>query len=170
MTATYRPKIRNGHISRRPVKGTFAARAGWMPKSRRPQAVWILVVIGAVIAGGFVAGLRWQLQAHYTSRAEVRLKSALSQAESEQRFLEAQQFGALTPREVERTASKRRVGVVPVALDEPSALRIPYQMAAQQVRDRERERKEKARDVSRAAAAARENRATPATLTVRPPQ
>ncbi len=168
MKASYRPKIHNGHISRRPVKGTFAARAGWMPRNRRPQAVWILVVISAVVAWGFVAGLHWQLRAHASSRAEVRLKSELSQAESEQRYLEAQQDGALTPREVERSANQHRGSVIPVLLDEASALRIPYQMAAQQARDRERERKENLRDAARIAAT--EARSAPTTLTAMPSQ
>lgn len=149
MKATYRPKIRNGHISRRPVQGTFAARAGWMPRNRKPQAVWALVAIGAVVAAGFVAGLHWQLSAHNISRAEVKLKSELSRAESEQRFLEAQHYGALTPYEIERTANRNRGSVAPVGLDEPAALRIPYQLAAQQARDRERERKEKLREAAR---------------------
>lgn len=149
MTAVYRPKIRNGNIPRRPVKGTFAARAGWMPRNRRPQMVWALMTIGAVIATGFVAGLHWQLQAHAISRAEVKLKNDLTQAESERRFLEAQQYGALTPQEIERTAIKHKGNVAPVALDQPDALRIPYQLAAQQARDRERERREKLREAAR---------------------
>ena len=118
-----------------------------MPKSRRPQAVWVLVMIGAVVAGGFVAGLHWQLSAHALSRAEVKLKNELNQAENEQRFLEAQQYGALTPQEIERTASRGKGRVAPVALDQPDALRIPYQLAAQQAR--ERERKEKLREAAR---------------------
>jgi hypothetical protein len=168
MKPTYRPKIRNGHISRRPVKGTFAARAGWMPKNRRPQAVWVLVTIGAVIAAGFVAGLHWQLSAHAISRAEVKLKNELSQAENEQRFLEAQQYGALTPQEIERTASKHKGNVAPVELDQPDALRIPYQLAAQQARDRERERREKLREATRLQNA--EQRPVTPTLTSMPAQ
>lgn len=149
MTAVYRPKIRNGHISRRPVKGTFVARPGWMPKNRRPQMVWVLMTIGAVIAAGFIAGLHWQLNAHAISRAEVKLKNDLTHAENERRFLEAQQYGALTPQEIERTASRHKGNVAPVVLDQPDALRIPYQLAAQQARDRERERKEKLREAER---------------------
>ena len=168
MKTTYRPNIRNGAISRRPVKGTFAARAGWMPRNRRPQAVWVLVVICAVIAAGFVAGLHWQLNAHALSRAEVKLKNELNQAVNEQRFLEAQQSGALTPHEIERTANKHRGSVAPVALDEPAALRIPYQLAAQQARDRERERKEKLRETMRLQNA--DPRAIPSTLTSMPAQ
>ncbi len=168
MKTTYRPKVRNGHISRRPVKGTFAARAGWMPRNRHPHSVWILVIIGALVAGGFVAGLHWQIKAHNTSREEVRLKSALSQAESEQRFLQAEQVGALAPREIERATSRSRTAIQPVSLDAPEALRIPYQMAAQQARVRERDRERK----EAIARMAKENRqaAAPNTVTVMPPQ
>lgn len=139
-----------------------------MPKSRRPQVVWVLVTIGAVIAGGFIAGLHWQLSAHAISRAEVKLKNDLSQAENEQRFLEAQQYGALTPQAIELTASKHKGNVAPVALDQPDALRIPYQLAAQQARDRERDRKEKAREASRLAGA--DSRPVTPTMTSMPAQ
>lgn len=179
MKANYRQKVRNGPISRRPVRGTFAARAGWMPRSRRPQAVWIFVFVGALVAGGFVAGLHWQLSALYTSREEVRLKSALSQAESEQKFLELEHGGVRTPREVARMANKRG-GFLAVTLDEPSALRIPYQMAAGQARareqERERERQRKENLIGETskpgAPTMKENRpvAPPATVTAIPPQ
>ena len=168
MKATYRPRIRNGHISRRPVKGTFAARAGWMPRNRRPQAVWVLVIIGGVIAAGFVAGLHWQLKSQAISRAEVKLKGQLSQAENEQRFLEAKQYTAMTPQEIERTANKRRGSVAPVALDEPAALKIPYQLAAQQARERERERNGKLREAMRLQNA--DQHTAPPTLTSMPAQ
>ena len=75
MTASYRPRVRNGQINRRPVRASFASRANWMPRSRRPNAIWILVIIGGMVAGGFLASLRWQQRAHYTGREEVKLKS-----------------------------------------------------------------------------------------------
>jgi hypothetical protein len=116
-----------------------------MPRSRRPNAIWILVIIGGMVAGGFLASLRWQQRAHYTGREEVKLKSKLNQAESEQRYLVVDQSGARTPREIERAANKRGA-LAPATLDEPSALRIPYQLAAQQVRTRERERRESVKE------------------------
>jgi hypothetical protein len=98
-----------------------------------------------MVAGGFLASLRWQQRAHYTGREEVKLKSKLNQAESEQRYLVVDQSGARTPREIERAANKRGA-LAPATLDEPSALRIPYQLAAQQVRTRERERRESVKE------------------------
>jgi hypothetical protein len=127
MNTTYRPRVRNGHISRRPVKSGHLGRAGWMPKSRRPQAIWALVILGALVAGGFITSLRWQLRTLDTSRRVVQLKSALDQAESERRYLSAAESGARNPVEIERAVNKHGA-FHPLQLDDPSVIRAVHQM------------------------------------------
>lgn len=144
MKATYRPKIRNGNVTRRPVRGGHLGRAGWMPPSRRPQAVWALVVLGALIAGGFLTSLRWQLRALDTTRKAVQLKSALDQAESERRYLTVAEGGARNPMEIER-AVNRNGALERAHLDDPSVMLMAQREAA-------RASKEAAREALRASA------------------
>jgi hypothetical protein len=127
MNTTYRPRVRNGHISRRPVKSGHLGRASWMPKSRRPQAIWGLVILGALVAGGFITSLRWQLRTLDTSRRVVQLKSALDQAESERRYLMAAESGARNPVEIERAVNKHG-DLHRQQLDDPSVIRAVRQM------------------------------------------
>lgn len=129
MNTTYRPRVRNGHISRRPVKSGHLGRASWMPKSRRPQAIWGLVILGALVAGGFITGLRWQLRTLDTSRRVVQLKSALDQAQSERRYLMAAESGARNPIEIERAVNKHG-DLHRQQLDDPSVIRAVRQMPA----------------------------------------
>jgi hypothetical protein len=129
MNTTYRPRVRNGHISRRPVKSGHLGRASWMPKSRRPQAIWGLVILGALVAGGFITSLRWQLRTLDTSRRVVQLKSALDQAESERRYLMAAESGARNPVEIERAVNKHG-DLHRQQLDDPSVIRAVRQMPA----------------------------------------
>lgn len=124
MKATYRPKVRNGQVTRRPVRSGHLGRAGWMPGSRRPQTIWALIVIGAVIAGGFITSLRWQMRALETGRKVVELKSALDQAESERKYLAAAESGSRNPLDLERAVNRdaRSSRLGPAHLDEPSVL------------------------------------------------
>lgn len=143
MKATYRPKIRNGSVSRRPVRNGHLGRAGWMPPSRRPQAVWALVVLGGLIAGGFLTSLRWQLRALDTTRKAVELKSALDQAESERRYLTVAEGGARNPIEIERAVNRGGAAAMTRAhLDDPSVLVTARRAAAAAQAAREKARKE----------------------------
>ncbi|MBX3277494.1 MAG: hypothetical protein KF868_05760 [Acidobacteria bacterium] len=145
MKATYRPKIRNGSVSRRPVRNGHLGRAGWMPQSRRPQAVWALVILGGLIAGGFLTSLRWQLRALDTTRKAVELKSTLDQAESERRYLTVAEGGARNPIEIERAVNRGGAAAMTRAhLDDPSVLVTARRAAAaaQAQAAREKARKE----------------------------
>jgi hypothetical protein len=146
MKATYRPKIRNGSVSRRPVRNGHLGRAGWMPPSRRPQAVWALVVLGGLIAGGFLTSLRWQLRALDTTRKAVELKSTLDQAESERRYLTVAEGGARNPIEIERAVNRGGAAAMTRAhLDDPSVLVTARRAAAQAAREKARKESRTAR-------------------------
>lgn len=166
MKANYRPKFRNGVVARRPVKGTYTARAAWTPQSRYPHAIWVLVAIGVAIAGGFIVGLRWQLRAHYIGREDIQLRSELDRATSEQRYLALEQFGALSPRELENAANKL-VHLYPPKLDDPSAIKLAQASSRRLEQARARERRERSAKQNQNRVASIANRISIATVTER---
>jgi len=136
MKATYRRKVRNGLVTRRTLESPRPERGSWL-SSRQSPAFWAFILVGAIIAGGFLASLRWQLMAQQTAREEVQLRATLDQIKTENKYLQMEQVGALSPRRIESQLAAK-AGLGPMKLDDPSALKtLESQMRTEERQQRE---------------------------------
>ncbi|HKX26621.1 MAG TPA: hypothetical protein VJ302_02910 [Blastocatellia bacterium] len=119
---TYRPKIQNGPVnrqrsrtsgakvserratSRRTSQGAAGSKATESGRRNGGNFLWTLMVIGAVVGGGFIFALRSQITTHQLSQAEAQLRTELDEMATRQRYEMQQQQRALSPRESDRTA------------------------------------------------------------------
>ena len=122
MKATYRRKVRNGLVTRRTLESPRPERGGWLA-SRQSPAFWAFILVGGIIAGGFLASLRWQLMAQQTAREEVQLRATLDHIKTENQYLQIEHVRALSPRRIESQLSAK-AGLAPMKLDDPSAVKI----------------------------------------------
>src|SRR5262245_4264408 len=129
---TYRTKIQNGVVSkrrnrpavsqasRRPVRkkvGEKGSRtrvrrsgASGSRRSRQRQrganVLWMLMLVGALLAGGFVFAMRSQINVYQYGQAEAQLKSELDEMTNRQRYEMLQRERALNPRKIDRAAKQ----------------------------------------------------------------
>jgi hypothetical protein len=132
---TYRPKVQNGTITKRSKRavsskaserGVSARRApsrGRRSNRRNRQEgsnlFMTLVLIGALVAAGFVFALRSQINARQLGQAEMRLRSELDDIANRQRYEVLEQQRAMSLRESERAA--RQAGLSQPRFNQPKA-------------------------------------------------
>jgi hypothetical protein len=133
---TYRPRIQNGTVSKRNKstidskasgrRGTSrhssqpARRAGRRQKNRREEGSNLfltLVIVGALVATGFVFALRSQINARELGQAEQRLRSELDEIADQQRYDVLEQQRTMSLRESERAA--QQAGLIQPRLNQP---------------------------------------------------
>jgi hypothetical protein len=136
---TYRPKIQNGTISKRKKRtidskasgrrGTSrnssqpASRPRGRRKNRREEGSNLfltLVVVGALVATGFVFALRSQINARELGQAEQRLRNELDEIADQQRYDVLEQQRTMSLRESDRAA--QQAGLIQPSLTQPKAL------------------------------------------------
>jgi hypothetical protein len=141
---TYRTKIQNGVVSkrrnrpaasrasRRPVRRREREKAGEKGSSTRVRrsgasgsrrsrqrqrganVLWMLMLVGALLACGFVLAMRSQINVYQLGQAETQLKSELDEMANRQRYELLQRERALNPRKIDRAA--KQAGLVQPAL------------------------------------------------------
>jgi uncharacterized protein HemX len=132
---TYRPRVQNGTITKRPKRSASskaserrasARRApnrgrGSHKRSRREGSnlFMTLVLIGALVAAGFVFALRSQIRARQLGQAEMRLRSELDDIANRQRYEVLEQQRAMSLSESERAA--RQAGLIQPRFNQPKA-------------------------------------------------
>jgi hypothetical protein len=119
---TYRPRIQNGTITKRP-KRTVSSKASERRASARrapnrgrrshkrsrqegSNLFMTLVFIGALVAAGFVFALRSQINARQLGQAEMRLRSELDDIANRQRYEVLEQQRAMSLSESDRAAQQ----------------------------------------------------------------
>ncbi|MCI0660588.1 MAG: hypothetical protein L0220_05885 [Acidobacteria bacterium] len=133
---TYRTKIQNGVVSkrrnrpavsqasRRPVRKRESGRKGEKGSSTRVRrsgasgsrrsrqrqrganVLWMLMLVGAFLACGFVFAMRSQINVYQLGQAEAQLKGELDEMANRQRYEMLQRERALNPRKIERAAKQ----------------------------------------------------------------
>ena len=133
---TYRTKIQNGVVSkrrnrpavsqasRRPVRKRESVKAGEKGSGKRVRrsgasgsrrgrqrqrganVFWMLMLVGAFLACGFVFAMRSQINVYQLGQAEAQLKSELDEMANRQRYEMLQRERALNPRKIERAAKQ----------------------------------------------------------------
>jgi hypothetical protein len=112
---TYRPKVHNGTVTKRNRStGTAKASAhrGRRQKNRRevreegPNLFLTLVMVGALVAMGFVFALRSQINTRQLGQAEERLKSELDDIADQQRYDVLEQQRTMSLQESDRAAQE----------------------------------------------------------------
>jgi hypothetical protein len=136
LKATYRRKVRNGLVTRRLLESPRPERGSWL-SSRQSPSFWAFILVGGIIACGFLASLRWQLIAQQTAREEVQLRATLDQIKTENKYLRMEQVGALSPQRLESQLAAG-AGLGPMKLDDASAVKtLESQIRAQERQERE---------------------------------
>lgn len=135
-TRTVRPKIQNGPVQRRsgslsgrPSGGKVSTRNAIVrsrteprrkkkPESKGDSRIfWLLVVLAAVMATGFIYSVRARINIHRLGQMESRLKSELDEIANQQRYEVLEQQRAINPRMSEEVA--RQSGLIQPALSGP---------------------------------------------------
>jgi hypothetical protein len=119
---TYRPRVQNGTITKRPKRKVSSQAAERRASPRRsPQRgrrshkrgrhegsnlFMSLVLIGALVAAGFVFALRSQINARQLGQAELRLRNELDDIANRQRYEVLEQQRAMSLSESDRAAQQ----------------------------------------------------------------
>jgi hypothetical protein len=126
---TYRPKVQNGTISKRnrstgsEKASRPSARRGKRQKNRRevreegPNLFLTLVMVGALVAMGFVFALRSQINTRQLGQAEERLKSELDDIADQQRYDVLEQQRTMSLQESDRAAQE--AGLIQPRFNQP---------------------------------------------------
>lgn len=106
---TYRPRVQNGSVVRRQTaatarkssakKAVAAKRATVAGRDQGSSVLWMLLLIGMIIAGIFIYSIRSQNKAIYLSQTESSLKKELGDLANRQRHEMVEQNAALKPDE-----------------------------------------------------------------------
>jgi len=89
------------------------------------RVIGLLMILGGMIAGGFVLAQRSQINAHQLKRVEEMLKSEMDTLSSQQRYLLIQKDRALSTQESDRAAKES--GLVQIRLDRANAQQAKIQ-------------------------------------------
>lgn len=141
-TRTVRPKIQNGPVQRRssklsgspsgrpsggkvaPRNATVKSRSKTEPRrKKKPESkgdsriYWLLVVLAAVMATGFIYSVRARINIHRLGQMESRLKSELDEIANQQRYEVLEQQRAINPQMSEEVA--RQSGLIQPELSGP---------------------------------------------------
>lgn len=108
------PRVRSGSIAKRrtPPIAREAARPSLARRRRRAEqeqgtsVLWLLMMIGGVVAAGFIFALRSQHTVHQLDQAEAQLRNDLERIATYQRHLALEQQRALSVRESEQMAKQ----------------------------------------------------------------
>ncbi|MBK8316846.1 MAG: hypothetical protein IPL01_23670 [Acidobacteria bacterium] len=111
---TYRPRVQNGSVVRRQTaatarkssakKSVAVKRATVAGRDQGASVLWVLLLIGMIIAGIFIYSIRSQNKAIYLSQTESSLKKELGDLANRQRHEMVEQNAALKPDESFKTA------------------------------------------------------------------
>ncbi|MBK7601558.1 MAG: hypothetical protein IPJ07_24755 [Acidobacteria bacterium] len=111
---TYRPRVQNGSVVRRQTaatarkssakKAVAVKRATVAGRDQGASVLWMLLLIGMIIAGIFIYSIRSQNKAIYLSQTESSLKKELGDLANRQRHEMVEQNAALKPDESFKTA------------------------------------------------------------------
>jgi uncharacterized protein HemX len=132
---TYRPRVQNGPITKR-AKRTVSSKtsergasARRKPDRGRPSRkrsrqegsnlFMSLVLVGALVAAGFVFALRSQISARQLGQAETRLRSELDDIANRQRYEVLEQQRAMSLTESSRAA--KEAGLIQPSFNQPKA-------------------------------------------------
>ena len=89
-------------------KQTHRAGASGKRRSRQRQrgsnVLWMLMIVGAVLACGFVFAMRSQINVYQLGQAEAQLKSELDEMANRQRYEMLERERALSPSKIDRAA------------------------------------------------------------------
>ena len=106
---TYRPRVQNGSVVRRQTaatarkssakKSVAVKRATVAGRDQGASVLWVLLLIGMIIAGIFIYSIRSQNKAIYLSQTESSLKKELGDLANRQRHEMVEQNAALKPDE-----------------------------------------------------------------------
>jgi hypothetical protein len=126
---TYRPKVQNGTVTKR-NRSTGSAKAsrssadrGRRQKNRRevreegPNLFLTLVMVGALVAMGFVFALRSQINTRQLGQAEERLKGELDDIADQQRYDVLEQQRTMSLQESDRAAQE--AGLIQPRFNQP---------------------------------------------------
>jgi hypothetical protein len=126
---TYRPRVQNGTITIR-NRGTGTAKEsrssahrGRRQKNRQevreegPNLFLTLVMVGALVAMGFVFALRSQINTRQLGQAEERLKSELDDIADQQRYDVLEQQRTMSLQESDRAAQE--AGLIQPRFNQP---------------------------------------------------
>ncbi len=117
----YRPKVHPGVIARGRSTSSTASSSGAPHRSRNAvratrrksekrgqgaRVIWLLMIIGGLIAVGFVLAQRSQINAHQFRQAEEKVKTQLDELANQQRFLALQKERAINTQESDRIAKQ----------------------------------------------------------------
>ncbi|MBO0799661.1 MAG: hypothetical protein J2P31_12640 [Blastocatellia bacterium] len=115
---TYRPKVQNGTITKRnkraakPRASASSRRGRRRPGSREgrgeegPSLFLTLVMVGALVAMGFVFAIRSQISTRQLGKAEERLRGDLDEIADQQRYDVLEQQRTMSLGESDRTAQQ----------------------------------------------------------------
>jgi hypothetical protein len=119
---TYRPRVQNGTITKRPNRSVSSKASERRASTRRApnrgrrsykrsrqegsNLFMTLVFIGAFVAAGFVFALRSQINARHLGQAEMRLRSELDDIANRQRYEVLEQQRAMSLSESDRAAQQ----------------------------------------------------------------
>ncbi len=133
---TYRPRVQNGPIAKRrnrPAtkkvsertstarRASSRARRGQVERRTGSRVLWSLMLIGALVAAGFLSALNSQISTYRLGQAEAELKAELDEIANRQRFDILEQQRALSPGESDRAA--RQMGLVQPSLRPAAAVK-----------------------------------------------
>jgi len=85
--------------------GASGSRRG-RQRQRGANVFWMLMLVGAFLACGFVFAMRSQINVYQLGQAEAQLKSELDEMANRQRYEMLQRERALNPRKIERAAKQ----------------------------------------------------------------
>jgi hypothetical protein len=126
---TYRPRVQNGPISKRKTSASRAAtrkttarrapqRGRRKSREREGSNLFLsLVIVGALVATGFVFSLRSQISARQIGEAETRLRTELDDIANQQRYEILERQRATRPSESDRAA--QQAGLIQPRFDQP---------------------------------------------------
>ena len=153
VTRTIRPNVQNGSVARRsgrsterkpvPRKNTNRAstrskgvrRTGRHQKTASPgdsRVYWLLVIVAAVMASGFIYTLRSKISIHRLGQMESTLKEELDEIANRQRYGILEQQRAINPQQSDSAA--RQAGLIQPRLVGPRIAPSEQKPAAKNTR------------------------------------
>ena len=124
----HRTSIQSGAIARRrPIPSASSVQRRSRRKSEKrgqgARVIWLMMMIGGLIASGFLLAQRSQINAHQLRQAEEKFKTQLDEMTTQQRFWALEKERATNAQESERIA--RQSGLLQPQLKKTSQTPVP---------------------------------------------
>ncbi|MBL8169402.1 MAG: hypothetical protein JNJ50_14695 [Acidobacteria bacterium] len=100
------PAVRISASSKRSARTTRSSRAHKSEPESGTNVLWILMVVGGLVATGFIFALRSQINVYHLGQTESQLKTELDRLSDHQRYLALEQQRALSVRESDLAAKQ----------------------------------------------------------------